>query len=92
MMWVALLGIPWIALLRKPRFETPPDLQARMTLLEHGLQSLMQAWESDQPSDPAATGIEDPPLPAAAVALVGPAAIVIGGPRGLAPAALPAQP
>ncbi|HOM13641.1 MAG TPA: YCF48-related protein [Rubrivivax sp.] len=34
----------------------------------------------------------DPPLPAAAVALVGPAAIVIGGPRGLAPAALPAQP
>jgi len=32
-----------IALLRKPRFETPPDLQARMALLEHGLQSLMQA-------------------------------------------------
>ena len=30
------------------------------------LQSLMQAWEADQPSDPAATGIEDPPLPAAA--------------------------
>jgi diguanylate cyclase len=32
------------------------------------LQSLMQAWESDQPSDPAATGIEDPPLPATAAA------------------------
>ncbi len=30
------------------------------------LQSLMQAWEADQPSDPAATGIEDPPMPAAA--------------------------
>ena len=34
----------------------------------------------------------DKPLPAAAVALAGPAAIVIGGPRGLAPVALPAQP
>jgi diguanylate cyclase len=32
------------------------------------LQSLMGAWETDQPSDPAATGIEDPPLAAAAVA------------------------
>ena len=26
------------------------------------LQSLLVAWDSDQPSDPAATGIEDPPL------------------------------
>lgn len=34
----------------------------------------------------------DKPLPAAAVALVGPSALVIGGPRGLAPSALPAQP
>ena len=31
----------------------------------------------------------DKPLPAAAVALVGPSALVIGGPRGLAPLALP---
>jgi photosystem II stability/assembly factor-like uncharacterized protein len=31
----------------------------------------------------------DKPLPAAAVALVGPSAIVVGGPRGLAPLALP---
>jgi photosystem II stability/assembly factor-like uncharacterized protein len=31
----------------------------------------------------------DKPLPAAAVALVGPSALVIGGPRGLAPVALP---
>jgi photosystem II stability/assembly factor-like uncharacterized protein len=31
----------------------------------------------------------DKPVPAAAVALVGPAALVIGGPRGLAPLALP---
>jgi len=30
------------------------------------LQSLMSAWESDQPSDPAQTGIEDPALPAPA--------------------------
>jgi diguanylate cyclase len=27
------------------------------------LQSLMGAWDSDQPGDPAATGVEDPPLP-----------------------------
>lgn len=33
------------------------------------LQSLMQAWEADQPSDPAATGIEDPPLPIAAASV-----------------------
>jgi diguanylate cyclase len=32
------------------------------------LQSLMGAWEADQPSDPAQTGIEDPPLPAPAAA------------------------
>jgi len=31
----------------------------------------------------------DKPLPAAAVALVGPSALVVGGPRGLAPLALP---
>ena len=34
-----------------------------LRLLER-LQSLMGAWESDQPSDPALSGIEDPPLDA----------------------------
>jgi len=38
------------------------------------LQSLMTAWEDDQPSDPAHTGIEDPPLaPGAASPAVTPA-------------------
>lgn len=34
----------------------------------------------------------DKPLPAAAVALAGASTIVVGGPRGLAPQALPTQP
>ncbi len=37
------------------------------------LQSLISAWEADQPSDSAETGIEDPPVDASAV-LVGPVA------------------
>jgi len=32
-----------IALLRRPRFDTPADLQARLTLLEQTMQALMQA-------------------------------------------------
>ena len=34
--------------------------------LQQRLQSLMTAWEADAPSDPAQTGVEDPPLEASA--------------------------
>ena len=45
------------------------------------LQSLMSAWEDDQPTDPARTGIDDPPLvptavPASGFAALGPVADV----------------
>ncbi len=58
------------------------------------LQSLLSAWDSDQPSDPAASGIEDPPLdnvaPAAAPAGQWPP--LVDTLQGTLRAALPAEP
>ena len=54
------------------------------------LQSLQQAWENEQPSDPAATGIEDPPHESAQ-APVGPWPDVVDELQGTVRAALPSH-
>jgi diguanylate cyclase len=65
-------GRQWTAARRKESLKRVLDSSrsdAHRLLLR--LQSLMSAWENDQPSDPAATGAEDPPAehaPAAAAA------------------------
>ncbi len=51
------------------------------------LQSLQQAWENEQPTDPAATGIEEPPHEATVAA--GPWPQVVGDLQGTVRAALP---
>jgi diguanylate cyclase len=75
--WVALVerlarqlgrgGRQWTAARRKDSLQRVLDgSRSDPARLLQRLQSLMSAWDSDQPSDPAATGIEDPPLAAAA--------------------------
>jgi len=60
-------GKQWTGARRKESLQRVLDgSRSDASRLQQRLQSLMQAWESDQPSDPAATGIDDPPLPAAA--------------------------
>jgi diguanylate cyclase len=61
-------GKQWTGARRKDSLQRVLDgSRSDANRLLQRLQSLMQAWESDAPSDPAATGIEDPPLPQAAV-------------------------
>jgi len=74
--WVALVdklarnlgrgGKQWTTARRKDSLQRVLDgSRSDPQRLLQRLQSLMGAWDADQPSDPAATGIEDPPLPAA---------------------------
>ena len=64
-------GKQWTGARRKESLQRVLDgSRSDANRLLQRLQSLMQAWEADQPSDPAATGIEDPPLPAAAAPAV----------------------
>jgi diguanylate cyclase len=57
-------GKQWTGARRKESLQRVLDgSRSDANRLLQRLQSLMQAWEADQPSDPAATGIEDPPLP-----------------------------
>jgi diguanylate cyclase len=64
-------GKQWTAARRKESLQRVLDgSRSDAARLLQRLQSLMQAWEADQPSDPAATGIEDPPLPPSAAAPV----------------------
>lgn len=75
--WVALVdklarnlgrgGKQWTAARRKDSLQRVLDgSRSDPQRLLQRLQSLMGAWDTDQPSDPAATGIEDPPLQGAA--------------------------
>ena len=60
-------GRQWTTARRKDSLQRVLDgSRSDAVRLQQRLQSLMTAWESDQPSDPAATGIEDPPLAGAA--------------------------
>jgi diguanylate cyclase len=63
-------GRQWTAARRKESLQRVLDSsRSDAQRLSQRLQSLMSAWESDQPSDPVATGAEDPALePAPAVA------------------------
>lgn len=62
-------GRQWTAARRKDSLQRVLDgSRSDPQRLLQRLQSLMGAWDSDQPSDPAATGIEDPPLPAGTAA------------------------
>ncbi len=62
-------GRQWTTARRKDSLQRVLDgSRSDAVRLQQRLQSLMTAWESDQPSDPAATGIEDPPLSGAAAA------------------------
>ena len=55
-------GRQWTAARRKESLRRVLDSsRSDATRLLHRLQMLMGAWEGDQPSDPAQTGIEDPP-------------------------------
>ncbi len=64
-------GKQWTGARRKESLQRVLDgSRSDANRLLQRLQSLMQAWETDQPSDPAATGIEDPPLPQASVPVV----------------------
>jgi diguanylate cyclase len=61
-------GRQWTAARRKDSLQRVLDgSRSDAARLLQRLQSLMTAWETDQPGDPASTGIEDPP-PAAPVA------------------------
>jgi diguanylate cyclase len=77
--WVALVerlarnlergGRQWTAARRKESLRRVLDSsRSDAPRLLHRLQMLMAAWEDDQPSDPADTGTEDPPLEGAAAA------------------------
>jgi diguanylate cyclase len=59
-------GKQWTAARRKDSLQRVLDgSRSDPQRLLQRLQSLMGAWDSDHPGDPAATGIEDPPLPSA---------------------------
>jgi len=71
--WVALVerlaknlergGHQWTAARRKESLRRVLDSsRSDAQRLLHRLQMLMAAWEDDQPSDPAETGVEDPPV------------------------------
>jgi diguanylate cyclase len=75
--WVALVerlarnlgrgGKQWTAARRKDSLQRVLDgSRSDPQRMLQRLQSLMTAWDNDQPSDAAATGIEDPPLAGAA--------------------------
>ena len=77
--WVALVerlarnlergGRQWTMARRKESLRRVLDSSRSDTArLLHRLQMLMAAWENDQPSDPAQTGVDDPPLETAAAA------------------------
>jgi diguanylate cyclase len=67
-------GKQWTSARRKDSLQRVLDgSRSDASRLLQRLQSLMGAWEDDQPSDPASTGIEDPPLASA------PAAAPAGG-------------
>ena len=56
-------GRQWSAARRKESLKRVFDgSRSDAQRLQQRLQSLMSAWETDQPSDPAQTGAEDPPL------------------------------
>jgi diguanylate cyclase len=56
-------GRQWSAARRKESLKRVFDGSRSDALrLQQRLQSLMTSWETDQPSDPALTGVEDPPL------------------------------
>ena len=56
-------GRQWTAARRRDSLQRVLDgSRSDADRLQQRLQSLMVAWESDQASDPAATGAEDPPL------------------------------
>ena len=56
-------GRQWTAARRKDSLQRVLDgSRSDAQRLQQRLQSLMSAWESDLPSDPAATGVEDPPM------------------------------
>ena len=62
-------GRQWTAARRRDSLQRVLDgSRSDADRLQQRLQSLMAAWESDQASDPAATGAEDPPLQSAASA------------------------
>jgi diguanylate cyclase len=56
-------GKQWTAARRKDSLQRVLDgSRSDPARLLQRLQALMTAWDNDQPSDPAATGVEDPPL------------------------------
>jgi diguanylate cyclase len=64
-------GKQWTSARRKDSLQRVLDgSRSDAARLLQRLQSLMTAWEDDQPSDPASTGIEDPPLAQALAAPV----------------------
>jgi diguanylate cyclase len=68
-------GRQWTAARRKESLKRVLDSsRSDAQRLLQRLQSLMTAWENDQPSDPAQTGVEDPPVEALAAADAGPGA------------------
>ena len=68
-------GRQWTAARRKDSLQRVLDgSRSDAGRLQQRLQALMTAWESDQPSDPAATGAEDPPLAGAGAAVHDPGA------------------
>ncbi len=68
-------GRQWTAARRKESLRRVLDSsRSDAQRLLQRMQSLLSAWEADQPSDPAQTGADDPPLEAAAAAPSGPGA------------------
>ena len=65
-------GRQWTTARRKESLQRVFDSSRRdANRLQQRLQALINAWEADQPSDPAATGIEDPPLVSASGPVAG---------------------
>ena len=85
-------GKQWTAGRRKDSLQRVLDgSRSDAARLLQRLQSLMAAWESDQPSDPAQTGAEDPPAEAAAEGQLGFWPVLAATLEGTVRAGLPAS-
>lgn len=85
-------GKQWTAGRRKDSLQRVLDgSRSDAARLLQRLQSLMAAWESDQPSDPAQTGAEDPPAEAAAEGQLGSWPVLAATLEGTVRAGLPAS-